>query len=127
MTGFTGSIEVLTRQNTNFRRVLYTSQHQQLVLMSLQPGEDIGLETHPTTDQFFRIEVGQGKVILDGVETVLTDGSAVIVPAGTNHNVVNTSQTEPLKLYTIYSPPHHADQKVHVTKADALADTEDHL
>lgn len=127
MTGFVNDIDKLTTENTNFRQVLYTGQHAQLVLMSLLPSEDIGLEVHETTDQFIRIEQGEAKVVMNGEEQVIREGSAIVVPAGTNHNVINTSSTEHLKLYTVYSPPHHKDQTIHKTKADAENDTADHL
>lgn len=127
MTGFVDNIEKLTLANTNFRQVLYTGQHAQLVLMSLNPNEDIGMEVHETTDQFLRIEQGEGKVILNGEEHLLTNGDAIIVPAGTQHNVINTSTEKELKLYTLYSPPHHKDGIVHKTKQDAIADQTDHL
>ncbi|MEX2725480.1 MAG: cupin domain-containing protein, partial [Candidatus Freyarchaeota archaeon] len=104
MKGFVVSIEKETKKNTNFRRVLYTGKHSQLVLMSLKPGEEIGEETHDDVDQFFRFEEGEGKVVIDGVEHCVKDGSAVIVPAGARHNVINTSKSANLKLYTIYSP-----------------------
>lgn len=120
--GFKGNIEELTLANTNFREVLYTAKDCQLVLMSLLPGEEIGLETHPDTDQFFRFEGGVGKVIVDTVEYAVGDGDAVIVPMGAKHNVINTSDTEPLQLYTIYTPPHHKDGVVRATKAEAMAD-----
>lgn len=125
MRGFVANIEQETIANDNFRKVLYTAPSSQLVLMSLKPGEEIGLETHEL-DQFFRFEQGQGKVILNGVEQTVTDGTAVVVPAGTAHNVVNTSPDQALKLYTIYSPPEHKHGVVHATKADALADASDH-
>ncbi len=127
MIGYTGDIELLTRENVFFRKVLYTTQYEQLVLMALQPGEDIGEEIHGDTDQFFRFESGEGMVVMDGKETVVGDGYAVIVPAGTKHNVINTSKTQLLKLYTIYAPPHHKDGTVHKTKAEAMADEKDHL
>ena len=127
MIGFVGNIEELTLANDNFRKVVYTGQHAQLVLMSLLPSEDIGMETHPTTDQFLRVEKGEGKVIMNGEEQLIKDGSAFIVPAGTEHNVINTSSENPLKLYTVYSPSHHKDGTVHKTKQDASADKEDHL
>lgn len=127
MTGFVENIEKLTLANNNFRQVFYTGQHAQLVLMSLNPNEDIGMEVHETTDQFLRIEQGEGKVILNGEEHTLTDGDAIIVPAGTQHNVINTSAEKELKLYTLYSPPHHKDRTIHKTKQDALADQTDHL
>ncbi len=127
MTGYTTNIEETTRANTYFRQVIYTAPHSQLVLMCLQPNEEIGMEVHDTVDQFFRIEEGEGKVIMNGEETPIKDGSAIVVPAGTQHNVVNTSAEKQLKLYTIYSPPNHKDGVVHKTKAEAEADTEDHL
>jgi mannose-6-phosphate isomerase-like protein (cupin superfamily) len=118
--GFKNNIEKNTKGNENFRKVLYTGPHSQLVLMSLRPGEDIGLETHPENDQFFRFEAGEGKVLIDGNEYEVRDGDAVIVPAGAEHNVVNTSATEALKLYTIYSPAHHKDGIIRATKEEAL-------
>lgn len=121
MKGFKEHIETLTKENTDFRRVLYTAKHTQLVLMSLKPGEEIGLETHPDNDQFFRFDAGEGEVIIDGNRYEVRDGDAVIVPAGAAHNVKNTSQTESLKLYTLYSPPHHKDGIVRPTKALAEA------
>lgn len=122
MIGYHADIEELTLANNNFRQVLYTAPHSQLVLMSLLPNEEIGMEAHGNVDQFFRFEKGSGKVILEGEETIIGDGDVVVVPAGTNHNVINTSTTEPLKLYTVYSPANHPDGTVHPTKADALAD-----
>lgn len=119
--GFAQNIEELTRGNSDFRRVLYTGRHTQLVLMSLKPGEEIGLETHPDNDQFFRFDAGKGKVVIDDNETEVGDGFAVIVPAGAEHNVINTSATEDLKLYTLYSPPHHKDAIVRATKDEAAA------
>ncbi|MFA7315351.1 MAG: cupin domain-containing protein [Candidatus Paceibacterota bacterium] len=119
--GYKGNIEKLTRENTDFRHVLYTGVHSQLVLMSLLPNEEIGTETHYDNDQFFRFEKGEGKVIIDGTEYTVGDGDAVIVPAGATHNVINTSATEALKLYTIYSPSHHKDGVVRATKAEAEA------
>jgi mannose-6-phosphate isomerase-like protein (cupin superfamily) len=127
LTGYVANIEELTLNNTNFRQVLFTGAHAQLVLMSLLPNEEIGMEVHPDTDQFFRVEKGQGKVIMNGEETPISDGTAIVIPAGTNHNVINLSATEELKLYTIYSPAHHKDGVVHKTKAEAEADTTDHL
>lgn len=118
--GYKDNIEKLTTENDNFRKVLYTGPHSQLVLMSLRPGEEIGLETHPDNDQFFRFEAGQGKVVIDGTEYEVKDGDAVVVPAGAEHNVVNVSGTEPLKLYTIYSPAHHQDGIVRATKEEAM-------
>lgn len=120
MKGYFGKIEELTLGNSFFRQVLFTGQNSQLVLMSLKPGEEIGMEVHPHIDQFFRFESGKGKVIIDGNSYTVTDGDAVIVPAGANHNVVNTSEADPLKLYTIYSPPNHNDGTVHKTKEEAL-------
>ncbi len=120
MKGYVNNIEKLAKENVNFRTVLYTAHYSQLVLMSLLPGEEIGAETHGL-DQFFRVESGTGKAVLDGVEHLIVDGSAVVVPAGTLHNIVNTSTTEPMKLYTLYSPPDHEDALVHATKADAMA------
>lgn len=125
MHGFHSNIEDDTIHNTNFRKVLYTGKHCQLVLMMLKPGEEIGEETHQENDQFFRVEQGVGKCMIDGNEYKLEDGVAIIVPAGAKHNVINTSQTEDLKLYTIYSPPHHKDQIVRATKAEAEANEED--
>ena len=122
MIGYHADIEELTLANNNFRQVLYTAPHSQLVLMSLLPNEEIGMEIHENVDQFFRFEKGIGKVILEGEETIIGDGDVVIAPAGTNHNVINTSTTEPLKLYTVYSPANHPDGTVYPTKADALAD-----
>ena len=110
----------------NFRQVLYTGPKSQLVVMALKPGENIGLETHPDVDQFVRIEEGVGKAVLDGVEHRLEAGWAVVISAGTEHDVVNTSDDEPLKLYTIYTPPAHADGTVHATKAEAEADPHEH-
>ena len=122
MKGFVANIEETTLQNENFRKVLYTGKHSQLVVMSLNPNEDIGMEVHMDVDQFFRVDAGSGKVIIDGVETIITDGFAIVIPAGANHNLINTSATDKLKLYTIYSPANHQDQIVHQTKTDALAD-----
>jgi mannose-6-phosphate isomerase-like protein (cupin superfamily) len=122
MKGFKNGIEKLTLENTNFRKVLYTGAHSQLVLMNLVPSEEIGMEVHSDNDQFFRFEKGTGKVIIDGNEYDVTDGDAVVVPAGAQHNVVNSSDSEPLKLYTIYSPAHHKDGVVRATKAEAQAD-----
>lgn len=119
--GFKGNIEESTIANDNFRKVLYTAEHCQLVLMSLLPGEEIGMEVHPDNDQFFRFEKGQGKVIINETEYEVSDGDAVIVPAGANHNVICTSDTESLKLYTIYSPAHHKDGIVRTTKEEAVS------
>jgi len=125
MKGFRGDIEKETLQNSNFRKVLYTGRNSQLVLMNLRPGEEIGLETHPENDQFFRFEAGQGTVIVDGHTRDVEDGAAVIIPAGAEHNVINTSDSEELKMYTIYSPPHHKDQIVRKTKDEAEANEQD--
>jgi len=125
MKGFKSNIEKDTLSNENFRRVLYTGKLSQLVLMNLKPGEEIGEEVHKTVDQFFRFEKGDGIVSIDGVKQKVADGDAVIVPAGARHNVINTSKTTELKLYTIYSPPEHQDGTVHKTKADALAKPEE--
>ncbi len=119
MKGFVTNIEQEALENEDFRRVLYTAKHSQLVLMSIPAGTDIGEETHEDVDQFIRVEEGEGKSVLDGVERDLTDGSAVVVPAGVRHNIINTSGDEALKLYTIYAPPHHEDATVHTTKAEA--------
>jgi len=121
MKGYFTNIEKDTLENENFRKVLYTSKHSQLVLMSLKPKEEIGLEVHPDNDQFFRFEKGTGKVIINGNEYNVSDGSAIVVPAGAEHNVINISETEELKLYTIYSPPHHKDGIVRTTKEEAEA------
>lgn len=126
MKGYVVGLEKETRKNANFRRVLYTAKHSQLVLMSIPPGEEIGAEVHKDRDQFFRFEQGEGKVIIDGVEHRVRDGSGVIVPAGARHNVVNTSRRSDLRLYTIYSPPEHQDGIVRKTKAEAMA-TEEHF
>lgn len=122
MERYVGAIEGLALKNTDFRQVLFTAEHAQLVLMSLQPGEDIGDEVHPDVDQFFRIERGEARFVFDdGDEYLAHDGDAVVVPAGTRHNVINPSKTAPLKLYTIYSPPNHPDGTVHKTKREAEA------
>lgn len=118
--GFYGNIEKLTEENTNYRHVLYTGENSQLVLMSLAPMEEIGLEIHKENDQFFRFESGEGKVIVNETEYFVHDGDAVIVPKGAAHNVINLSDSEPLKLYTLYSPAHHKDGSVHETKEHAL-------
>ena len=122
--GYKAHIETLTKENTDFRRVLYTGAHMQLVLMTLAVGEEIGLETHEENDQFFRFESGSGKVIIGETEYTVGDGDAVVVPAGTPHNVINTGDTS-LALYTIYSPAHHKDGIVRSTKADAMAHEEE--
>ena len=121
MKGFNANIEKDTLKNNNFRKVLYTGKHSQLVLMSLKPQEKIGMEVHADNDQFFRFETGQGKCVIDGNEYDVGDGSAIVVPAGAQHNVINLSSSEDLKLYTIYSPAHHKDGVVRATKAEAQA------
>lgn len=120
MAGFVTNIEEKTIQNSNFRQVLFTAPHSQLVLMSIEVGDEIGSEVHPDNDQFFRFEQGEGKIVIAGEETMVRDGFAVVVQAGTEHNVINTGSV-PLRLYTIYSPAHHPDGTVHKTKADAAA------
>ncbi|MFA5000215.1 MAG: cupin domain-containing protein [Patescibacteria group bacterium] len=125
MKGFNDNIEKLTLENENFRRVLYTGKNSQLVLMSLKPNEEIGSEVHPANDQFFRFEAGEGKVVIDGNEYPVKDGDAVIVPAGAEHNVINLSAAEALKMYTIYSPAHHRDGIVRATKEEAEANDEE--
>lgn len=117
--GYKENIEKLTIENNDFRKVLYTGSHMQLVLMSLKPKEEIGLEIHDGNDQFFRFEKGDGKVIINETEYVVADGDTVIVPSGSQHNVINISETEDLKLYTIYSPAHHKDGIIRSTKEDA--------
>ena len=122
MTGYVGPIETETLKNDYFRRVLFTGKHSQLVVMCLQPGEEIGKEMHPDVDQFFRIEQGEARFVLgEKEEHLVRNGDAVVVPAGTYHNVLNTSSTTPLRLYTIYSPPNHPDGTVHKTKTEAEA------
>ncbi len=123
--GYKDNIEKLTIENENFRKVLYTSAHMQLVLMSLKPLEDIGLEIHEENDQFFRFEKGNGKVIVGETEYTVEDGDTVIVPAGTQHNVINISEAEDLKMYTIYTPAHHKDGIVRATKKEAMENEED--
>lgn len=125
MKGFHTNIEQQTLGNTNFRKVLYTGKHTQLVLMSLPVGGEIGLEVHNENDQFFRFDGGTGKVVIDDNEYIVRDGSAVIVPAGAQHNVINTSDSESLQLYTLYSPPHHKDQIVRATREEAEANDEE--
>src|SRR5664279_2381986 len=122
MKGFSIDIEETTLENRNFRKVLYTSKHSQLVLMSLKPLEEIGMEVHEENDQFFRFERGLGLCIIDGNEYEVGDGFAVVVPAGAQHNIINISETEELKLYTIYSPAHHKDKIVRATKEEAEAE-----
>lgn len=125
MKGFKANIEKDTLKNKNFRKVIYTSAHSQLVYMSLRPKEEIGLETHPENDQFLRFEGGRGKVLIDKETYSVKDGDAVVVPAGAKHNVINVSLKDELKIYTIYSPPHHKDQIVRKTKAEAEANDEE--
>jgi mannose-6-phosphate isomerase-like protein (cupin superfamily) len=126
MVGYLINIETKSLENEYFREVLFTGTHSQLVVMSLAPGEDIGLETHDDVDQFIRVEDGQGKAFLNGEEHDLEDGSAVVIPAGTQHNIINSSQSESLKLYTIYSPPEHPQGTIHKNKAEALAYEKEH-
>ncbi len=126
MKGYTTRLEEATRENSDFRRVLYTGKHSQLVLMCLRPGEEIGEETHDTVDQFFRFESGQGVVVIDGRRHPVSDGSGIIVPSGARHNVINTSKKSVLRLYTIYSPPEHQDKVVRHTKAAAIANPEEY-
>jgi len=122
MPGFITNIEKDTTENENFRKVIFTAPHSQLVLMSLKPNEEIGNEVHPDNDQFFRIDAGEGKIVFDNTdEHAISDGFAVVVPAGTWHNVINTSSEKPLRLYTIYSPAHHPDGTIHKTKEEAMA------
>jgi mannose-6-phosphate isomerase-like protein (cupin superfamily) len=123
MKGYVANIEKLSVENDNFRQVLYTAKNSQLVVMSLKPNEDIGEEVHPL-DQFLRCESGEGKAVLNGIEYDVSDGFAVVVPAGTKHNIINTSADMPLKLYTLYSPPNHRDGVMHRTKEEAEADAE---
>ncbi len=125
MQPYHGNIEEASKANENFRTVLFTGEHSQLVVMSLAVGEDIGTEVHGDVDQFFRVESGEGKAIIAGVEYPLADGIALVVPAGTEHNIVNTGG-EPLKLYTIYSPANHPAGTVHATKAEAMTAEEEH-
>ncbi len=122
MKGYVINIEETAKENNDFRRVLYTAKNSQLVLMSLKAGEEIGMEMH-TLDQFFRVEKGEGKAVIEGVEHEIKDGSAIVIPAGTNHNIINTGSQE-MKLYTIYSPPNHRDGVIHSTKEIAEADDE---
>ncbi|HEY0680045.1 MAG TPA: cupin domain-containing protein [Chitinophagaceae bacterium] len=119
MKGFKTDIEKATSMNSNFRKVLYTSKHMQLVLMSLLPGEDIGLETHPSNDQLFRFEQGHGKCIIDEKEYDVKEGDLIIVPAGAKHNFINVDKADELKMYTVYSPPHHKDGIIRATKKEA--------
>lgn len=123
MNGLITNIEQLAKTNEYFRQVVYTATSTQLTVMHLQPNEDIGEEVHDV-DQFLRIEQGNGRAILNGVETNIGDGSAILVPAGVTHNILNDSSTEPMKLYTLYSPPHHRDAVIHKTKEEAMSDSE---
>ena len=125
MKGFKTNIEKETLKNKNFRKVIYTAKNSQLVLMSIKPKGEIGLETHPGNDQFLRFEGGRARVEIDGNKYVVKDGDAVVIPAGAKHNVINTSTTNDLKIYTIYSPPHHKDGTIHKTKAEAEASDEE--
>jgi len=120
MKGFNSNIEKDTLGNKNFRKVLYTGKHLQLVLMTLKPGEDIGMETHPDNDQFFRFESGKGKCIIDGNEYRVNDGDVILVPSGAKHNVINESKKDELKMYTIYGPPNHQDGTIRTTKEEAI-------
>ena len=124
MKGYVANIEKETKENENFRKVLYTAKFSQLVVMNLAPNEEIGEEVHEL-DQFIRLEKGKGKAVLDGAEHEIEDDFAIVIPAGTRHNIINTSSDEPMKLYTIYSPPEHRDGVVHATKADATEDKTD--
>lgn len=125
MKGYVDDILKATLDNSNFRKVLYTGKFCQLVVMDLKPGEDIGEEVHDNVDQFFRVEEGEGKVIIDGGEFEIKDDFAIIVPAGSLHNVINTSETQSLKLYTIYSPANHPENTVHATREEAM-EAEEH-
>lgn len=125
MKGFVADIEEMTEENTDFRRVLYTGKNLQLVLMAIEPGEEIGEEVHEDRDQFFRVEKGKGEVLIDGNRSKIKSDDAIIVPAGARHNIVNTGN-KPLQLYTLYAPPEHRDGTVHTTKADAEA-AEEHF
>lgn len=126
MNHYFDDIEKVTEENENFRKVLWTGKYCQLVVMTLQPGEEIGQEVHDNVDQFFRFEVGSARVVIDGEEIMAKEDDAVIVPAGAEHNIINASDSEVLKLYTIYSPPNHPDGTVHVDKAEADAYEEEH-
>ena len=125
MKGYHTDIETQTIKNNYFRKVLFTGYHSQLVLMTLKPGEEIGSEVHEENDQFFRFEEGNGKVVINGEEFLVKDGDAVVVPAGSEHNIINLSKTEALKLYTIYSPAHHPGGTIHKTKEEAM-EAEEH-
>ena len=126
MKGFVTNIEQASLENEYFRKVLYTDERVQLVVMSLKPSEEIGAEVHQL-DQFIRVEAGEGSAILDGITHEIKDGSAIVVPKGTLHNIINTSREESMKLYTVYAPPNHKDGTVHKTKADAEADEDEHF
>jgi len=123
MKGFVDDIEEMTEENSDFRRVLYTGKHMQLVLLAIKPGGEIGEEVHTDTDQFFRVEKGRGEVLIDGKRTKIKNDVAIVVPAGARHNIKNTGD-KPLRLYTLYAPPEHVDGTVQATKADAEASTE---
>lgn len=125
MKGYKANIEKETLRNKNFRKVVYTGAYSQLVLMSLKPKEEIGSEVHEENDQFLRFEGGTGRVVVDDSKYTVKDGDAVVIPAGARHNVINTSATDELKIYTIYSPPHHKDQIVRKTKEEAEANDEE--
>ena len=124
--GYIDNIEDRTKENSNFRKVLYTGTHMQLVVMSLKPGEDIGVEVHDSVDQFFRVEQGEGKVVMNGQESEVKEEMVFIVPAAVEHNVINTSDLEDLKIYTIYAPPNHPQETVHITREDAMLAEEEH-
>ncbi len=126
MKGYITNIEKLSLENKDFRQVLYTAKNSQLVIMSLKPNEEIGEEVHQL-DQFIRCEKGQGRAVLDDISHEISDGFIVMVPAGAKHNIINTSATDPLQLYTLYSPPNHKDGIIHQTKADAEADEKEHF
>jgi mannose-6-phosphate isomerase-like protein (cupin superfamily) len=126
MAGYVTNIEQKSLENHYFREVLFTGPYSQLVVMSLRPGEEIGLETHDGVDQFVRVEAGDGTALLDGEEHDLADGSAVVIPAGTKHNIINRSKSEALKLYTVYTPPNHPDGTIHKTKTEADAYEKEH-
>jgi mannose-6-phosphate isomerase-like protein (cupin superfamily) len=124
MTSFVNNIEEITLENSFFRKVVLTTKHQQLVVMHLNPQEDIGMEIHSNLDQFIKIESGEGKAILNGEEYSFSDGFSITISAGTNHNIINTSKDNPIKLYTVYSPPNHKDGIIHKTKEEALENEE---
>ena len=127
MAGYVDKIEEKALGNSYFREVVFTGKYCQLVLMSLKPGEEIGTEVHKNVDQFFRVERGRAKIIIDGIENLVMDGAGIVVPAGSEHNLINLSTKNDLKIYTIYSPPQHKDEIIHKTKKDAMADKTDHL